>query len=49
MKRKKPRKSLLTPEERRGYEERLQSLLRLYERGKIELETGKRPPPEPQT
>jgi len=49
MKRKRPKKSLLTPEERQGYEERLQSLLRLYERGKIELETGKRPPPDAAT
>ena len=28
-------------------DERYQALLRLYERGKIELATGKRPPPEP--
>jgi hypothetical protein len=49
MKRKKNQSKivLLTPEEREGYEERLQSLLRLYERAKVELETGKRPPPEP--
>jgi len=48
MKRKKRKKIvLLTPEEWQGQEERLQSLLRTYERAKIELETGKRPPPEP--
>jgi hypothetical protein len=47
MKRKKRKKSLLTPEERQGYEERLESLLRMYERAKIELATGKRPPAEP--
>jgi hypothetical protein len=46
MKRKKPKKSLLTPEERRGYEERLEALWRLYERGKIELATGQPPPPD---
>ena len=28
-------------------DERYQSLLRLIERAKIELETGKRPPPDP--
>ena len=28
-------------------DENYQALRRLYERGKIELETGKRPPPEP--
>lgn len=43
---RKLKKSLLTPEERRGYEERLEALWRLYERGKIELATGKRPPPD---
>ena len=48
MKRKNRKKIvLLTPEEREGYEERLQALLRLYERAKIELETGVRPPPGP--
>jgi hypothetical protein len=46
MKRKRKKITLLTPEERAGYEERLESLLRLYERGKIELATGKRPPPD---
>jgi hypothetical protein len=47
MKRKKRKKvTLLTPEERAGYEERLESLWRSYERLKIELETGKRPPPD---
>ena len=44
MKRKKRKKIvLLTPEERAGYEERLEQLWRTYERIKIELETGKRP------
>ena len=47
MKMKKRKKIvLLTPEERAAQEERLQSLLRAYERAKIELETGKRPPPD---
>ena len=36
-----------TPEEKAAQEERLQALLRMYERAKIELETGKRPPPDP--
>ncbi len=46
MKRKKRKKiTLLTPEERAGYEQRLE-LLRTYERLRIELETGKRPPPD---
>lgn len=44
-KRRKKKISLLTPEERVAQEERLQSLLRMYERAKIELATGKRPPP----
>jgi hypothetical protein len=35
-----------TPEERQAQEERHQDLLRLIERAKIELATGKRPPPE---
>jgi len=38
---------LLTPEEKAAQEERLQALLRIYERAKVELETGKRPPPDP--
>lgn len=46
-KRKKKKIVLLTPEERAAQEERYQQLLRLIERAKIELETGKRPPPEP--
>jgi hypothetical protein len=47
VKRKKRKKIvLLTPEERAGYEQRLESLLRTYERLKIELATGKRPPPD---
>jgi hypothetical protein len=47
MKRKKTKKTvLLTPEERAGYLERLESLWRQYERSRIELETGKRPPPD---
>lgn len=47
-KRRKKKISLLTPEERQGFEERLESLLRMYERARIELQTGKRPPPEAQ-
>jgi PHD/YefM family antitoxin component YafN of YafNO toxin-antitoxin module len=48
MKRKKRKKIvLLTPEEWAAQEERLESLLRQIERAKIEMETGKRPPPEP--
>ena len=39
--------SPLTPEEKAAQEERYQELLRFYERAKIELETGKRPPPDP--
>jgi hypothetical protein len=47
VKRKKRKKIvLLTPEEWAGYEQRLESLLRTYERLKIELAAGKRPPPE---
>ena len=47
MKRKKTKKTvLLTPDERAAYEERLESLWRLYERGKVELKTGRRPPPD---
>ncbi|HXF97325.1 MAG TPA: hypothetical protein VNJ46_01790 [Gaiellaceae bacterium] len=47
MKRRKRKKiALLTPEERAGFEERLKSLLRTLERAKIELATGKRPPPD---
>ncbi|HSJ94183.1 MAG TPA: hypothetical protein VK896_09130 [Gaiellaceae bacterium] len=38
--------TLLTPEERAGYLRRLESLWRTYERAKIELETGRRPPPD---
>jgi hypothetical protein len=49
MKRKRKKIVLLTPEEKAAQEERYQELLRLIERAKIELETGKRPPPEPQT
>ncbi|GIU95799.1 MAG: hypothetical protein KatS3mg012_2256 [Gaiellaceae bacterium] len=48
-KRRRKKISLLTPEERAGFEERLEALLRAYERAKIEIETGKRPPPEPYT
>lgn len=43
---RKRRKILLTPEEKAAQEARLQDLLRLIERAKIELETGKRPPPD---
>ena len=43
---KRKRISHLTLEERQAQEERHQALLRMYERAKIELETGKRPPPE---
>ena len=47
MKRKKRKKIvLLTPEERAGYEERLEQLWRTYERIKIEFETVQRPPPD---
>jgi hypothetical protein len=46
MKRKK-RIIRLTPEERAAQEARHQELLRMYERAKVELATGKRPPPEP--
>jgi hypothetical protein len=47
MKKKRTKKTvLLTPEERAGYLERLESLWRSYERIQIELETGKRPPPD---
>jgi hypothetical protein len=34
-----------TPEEKAAQEERHRALVRMYERAKIELETGKRPPP----
>jgi len=48
MKRKKRKRiSPLTPEEKAAQEEHYQELLRWIERAKIELETGKRPPPEP--
>jgi hypothetical protein len=47
MKKKRKKVTLLTPEERAGYEERLEALWRSYERLRIELETGKRPPPDP--
>jgi hypothetical protein len=43
---KRKRISPLTPEEEAAQEERYQDLLRLIERAKIELETGKRPPPD---
>lgn len=47
MKKKNRKKiSLLTSEEWRAQEERIQGLLRDYERAKIELATGKRPPPD---
>ena len=46
-KRKKRKIILLTPEEKAAQEERHQELLRWYERAKIELATGKRPPPDP--
>jgi hypothetical protein len=36
-----------TPEERSAQQERHQALIRMYERAKIELATGKRPPPDP--
>ena len=36
-----------TPEEQAAQQARHQELLRLIERAKIELATGKRPPPEP--
>jgi hypothetical protein len=45
-KRKRRMVDHLTPEEKAAQAERHQELLRLYERGKIELATGKRPPPE---
>lgn len=35
-----------TPEERAAQASRHEGLLRLIERAKIELETGKRPPPD---
>jgi len=48
MKRKKRKRiDPRTPEERAAQEQRHQDLLRMIERAKIELETGKRPPPEP--
>lgn len=36
-----------SPEEKAAQDARHQELLRYYERAKIELATGKRPPPEP--
>jgi hypothetical protein len=48
MKRRKRKKIvLLTPEEKATQEENYQALLRMIERAKIELATGKRPPPDP--
>jgi hypothetical protein len=46
---KKKRKKILplTAEEKAAQEQRYQELLRLIERARIELETGKRPPPDP--
>jgi DNA-binding transcriptional MerR regulator len=46
-KRKKRMIDHRTPEERAAQAERHQELLRLIERAKIELATGKRPPPDP--
>ena len=48
-KRKRKRKKIPpeTLERLMAEDERYQSLLRLIERAKIELATGKRPPPEP--
>ena len=43
MKRKRKKIQLLTPEERAAMAERHEQLLRLIERAKIELATGKRP------
>lgn len=43
---KRKRITPLTPEEKAAQEERYQDLLRWYERAKIELETGRRPPPD---
>jgi len=43
VKRKRKKIQLLTPEEKAAQEERYQQLLRLIERAKIELATGKRP------
>jgi hypothetical protein len=47
MKRKRRKRVLLTPEEEAAQEEHHQALLRMIERAKIELATGRRPPPEP--
>jgi hypothetical protein len=44
LKRKRKKIQLLTPEEKAAHEERYQQLLRLIERAKIELATGRRPP-----
>ena len=49
MKRKKRKIDPRTPEEKAPQRERHQELLRLIERAKIELETGKRPLPDPST
>jgi hypothetical protein len=43
VKRKRKKIQLLTPEERAAMAERHEQLLRLIERAKIELATGKRP------
>jgi len=45
-KRKKRMIDHRTPEERAAQQARHQELLRLIERAKIELATGKRPPPD---
>jgi hypothetical protein len=44
VKRKRKKIQLLTPEERSAMAERHEQLLRMIERAKIELATGKRPP-----
>jgi hypothetical protein len=46
MERKRRKIDPRTPEERAAQEERHEELLRLIERAKIELATGKRPPPD---
>ena len=43
MKRKRKKAQLRTPEEKAAQEDRYRQLLRLIERAKIELATGKRP------
>jgi hypothetical protein len=43
VKRKRRKIQLLTPEERAAMAERHEQLLRMIERAKIELATGKRP------